>query len=1587
MISNIPPTVSIADPLSGATFITPANTIIKAIANDSDGSISKVEFYEGNNLLGTSTSSPYTFEWKNIATGSYNLTAKAYDNHNVSTTSATVSITVKDNSLPSVSISDPVNGTNAISPANFTVKAIATDSDGSISKVEFYEGSTLLKTLTGSPYIFDWNAVLKGNYILTAKAYDDLGAATTSAGITVTVNDNVAPTVHISSPANNSIGISPASLSIKVNATDSDGNISKVEFYEGTNLLGSKTSSPYTYNWNNITTGTYSITAKAYDNYNLSTTSTPITIIIKENSLPTVVITNPANGETAIAPANFTIKSNASDSDGNITKVEFYEGTTLKGTATTSPFNYNWSNVPVGTYTLTAKAYDELNAVTTSAPVTVTVKENNLPTVTITNPAEGTTGIAPADFVIKANASDSDGNISKVEFYEGTTLLGTSTTSPYSYIWKNIPTGTYKVTAKATDNLNASVVSPEVTLIVKDNVPPIVSISNPSNGVTVIAPANFSIKANANDTDGSISKVEFYEGSNLLGVATTSPYTFEWTYVTAGNYLLTAKAYDNLNAVTVSSSISVTVKENSLPTVNISSPFNGTSAIAPANFTITANASDSDGNISKVEFYNGTNLIASKTSPPYTYDWKGILAGTYTITAKAYDNLNAFTVSSEVTITVKDNVLPIVSITTPVNGTTAIAPANFTIKVNASDSDGSITKVEFYEGTKLLGEDRDNPYTFDISSLSPGVYIYTAKAYDDLSATTTSSEVKVTVNQNSIPVVTIISPIDGSTHIAPALIVLTANASDNDGSISKVEFYEGTNLIGVAMNSPYTYNWNAVSTGSYTVTAKVYDDLNASSVSSQVKLTVKDNKAPIVNITAPATNTTILVSNSITIKANASDTDGSIVKVEFYEGNNLLGTSVSSPYTFDWSKTQTGTYTFTAKAYDNLNATKVSDLIKINVVDNFLPTVKIVAPANDTSFVLTDPINITATAADSMGSISKVEFYSNGNLIGSAINSPYTFTWTNVPLGTYSIIAKAYDNQNANSLSDTLLIKVEENKKPMVMIMSPFPLAQFKLNEDILISSHFHDDDGFVTKLEFYQNNILIGTSISSPFQFVWKNAPVGTYELTVVAFDNLGASDKSPSVTISIVEDILPTIRIANPANGDIFSSNSDITLTADVGNAGTHINWVNFYYNTILIGSDSTEPYTFNWEKVAVGSYKIIAEANYDANEVIVTDEVNITVVNNQAPAVSITSPAEEDEFITGTDIHITADATDDGSIQRVEFYRGTILIATDSTSPYGCDWKKAAEGTYLLTAKAYDNLGIVTISKAVTVHVGNNVPPMVLLLSPSNNDVFTGPTDIEIAVHAHDDDGSIQRIDFYNGSVLLGSDSTEPYTYNWKNVGIGTYAISAIAYDNLQAYSISTVSTIKVQANQLPVVVITSPKEGSTYDAPATVTMEAIAYDPNGSIVKVDFYRGNVLIETDSTSPYSCTWTNVSKGTYVLTAKAYDNLNAMTISPEVTIVVNDVSTSIDSYSENLTNLVIYPVPFDSRVSLKLSSTKTIQSIIRIYNETGKEVISFNREIGTGEQLIDIDTEHLPNGIYFITLQTGDQLMKKKILKINSH
>jgi hypothetical protein len=274
---------------------------------------------------------------------------------------------------------------------------------------------------------------------------------------------------------------------------------------------------------------------------------------------------------------------------------------------------------------------------------------------------------------------------------------------------------------------------------VVSTIAPTVNVVKPVNNKVVPGPSNIRLEAVAKDPDGSIAKVEFFIGSALVATVTEPPYAYIWKRVYPGNYSITARATDNMGIVSVSTIANVSVVPNNPPTVHITNPANEQYFTGPATIPLMASAEDADGRITQVEFYNGPTLLRTEYKHPYSYLWKNVPSGIYTITAVARDNLAYLTTSAPVKIVViTPNAKKVTTTRTPegekigLNNVPELKLApnpvastlNISIKGFQENAPLSITVFSSSGVTvkSLLTSASNQLIKVDVTSLSPGVY-------------------------------------------------------------------------------------------------------------------------------------------------------------------------------------------------------------------------------------------------------------------------------------------------------------------------------------------------------------------------------------------------------------------------------------------------------------------------------------------------------------------------------------------------------------------------------------------------------------------------------------------------------------------------------------------------------------------------------------------------------------------------------------------------------------------------------------------------------------------------------------------------
>jgi hypothetical protein len=205
-----------------------------------------------------------------------------------------------------------------------------------------------------------------------------------------------------------------------------------------------------------------------------------LTLVNADTDADIRALTNGATINLALDGTNLNVRANTTPAA--VGSVRFaYDGNANYRTENAAPYalagdssgNYNSWTPTLGSHTLTATPYTGANASgTAGTPLTITFDVinsgggNQPPMVTITNPVNGAVFPPPATIALAASATDSDGTVTKVEFFEGATKLGETTTSPYSLVWSNVPAGGYVLTARAIDNANATSTSSAVAITV-----------------------------------------------------------------------------------------------------------------------------------------------------------------------------------------------------------------------------------------------------------------------------------------------------------------------------------------------------------------------------------------------------------------------------------------------------------------------------------------------------------------------------------------------------------------------------------------------------------------------------------------------------------------------------------------------------------------------------------------------------------------------------------------------------------------------------------------------------------------------------------------------------------------------------------------------------------------------------------------------------------------------------------------------------------------------------------------------------------------------------------------------------------------
>ncbi|HEY8208327.1 MAG TPA: Ig-like domain-containing protein [Myxococcaceae bacterium] len=394
-----------------------------------------------------------------LAAGTYNgaltITATGATNSPV-TVPVTLTLTAPDTTPPTTSVTAPAAG--ATVSGNVTISASASDNVG-VTNVEFYVDGALVGSDASAPYSITWNSTTVGNgsHSITSKAYDAAGNSGTSAAVGVTVSNTSSNAVY------------DATLKAPKCAAVSSSCDTGASLVLGRGTLGPEPSQPNTIN-NSCADGTSGTFHSDESVDQVTVTSlggnfaagVQVRVDVKVWAYSTfssdaldVYYTANAN-----APSWTLVGTVAPTVAGAQTLSVTY--TLPSGTLQAVRAQFRYSGSAAACSTGSYDDHDDLIfAVGGSSDTTP-------PTASVTAPTAGST--VSGNVTVSANASDNVG-VTSVEFYvDGTTLIGTDTTAPYSVTWNSttVANGSHTLTAKAYDAAGNSATSSGVTVTVNN---------------------------------------------------------------------------------------------------------------------------------------------------------------------------------------------------------------------------------------------------------------------------------------------------------------------------------------------------------------------------------------------------------------------------------------------------------------------------------------------------------------------------------------------------------------------------------------------------------------------------------------------------------------------------------------------------------------------------------------------------------------------------------------------------------------------------------------------------------------------------------------------------------------------------------------------------------------------------------------------------------------------------------------------------------------------------------------------------------------------------------------------------------------
>jgi hypothetical protein len=1398
------------------------------------------------------------------------------------------------NAYPIVRLTSPTVGQTYVSPATIPLAATATDFDGRITKVDFYNGTTLLATDTSAPYTYHWTNVLAGQYQLTAKATDDSAAVSTTYPFDLTVlGQNDAQLQKIFEPIG-MIGMDTTTVFLQLkNAGNNPLTAVTIQYQLDNNLI-------QTYAWTGNLATQATVKLRLPHIFNLQAgTHQILAFVSNPNGLPDENHTNDTLRQSFL----YEIFGTCSDN---------YEPNQPIETSTPIP-----TNVTVRSMISSRSDLDGFRFKTTLQQPSFKVVLNEL----------------PANYSLEVYKHNFTWN--QLIFIGYSDEIGLQTDS---LVFDNLSdTGTYYAVVRNSDTaLNRSqcyalrvhtfeqarydvsldsILMPQGSFFSNAFVP-ILKVKN--RGTSNV---NFlSIEYRMDHLSGS----QFIQlPTPLKPDSTTTISLLPVTGYALGSHSFRAStdqpnSYQDVNPA--NDTLTTQFRYVALPTVALTTPTNGAIFAANPNIALTATANaNNGGRITKIDFLDGNTILSSDSTSPYTFLYNNVALGTHQLTAKAYDNEQNANISAITSV--------------------HVSSANDAGAVQIMNIENFIR----YDSTRLQVAIRN----FGIDSLQSAQVYY---QFDNRPIETQSmAGLQLASGQRSILNLGLLRYAEGR-HTLKIWTTLPNGHADSNPANDTLSYSFDYQSFGVC-SSRYEPN-------------ETYEQ----AAWMPINVTLRSTLTPWGDKDFYKFQTTIQEPQfTVTLNELLQDHDIYLYKWNYATRTaTLIGRSTNNDRQPDvimmQSSQDTGTYLVEVTFNSGGNDCYALTVNTYESIRRDLSVERILVPEGSVRSNLVIPIVVVKNR----GSIPLNAIYLNSYLDNSwLVTNTFILNPSLQPndslqlnlemLRNYSVghhrfkVRGQLNEFDINPVNDTLSVGFQYIIPPIVQLLTPMPEQIYQVPATIQMAATASTDNvgGTIARVEFRSGDSILA-STSTPYQFNWANVPIGTYELRARAIDSDSNSTLSTRVRVHVTGNVdAGTIRIENAAD---FAYQDSIQPVIRIRNYGSQ----------------------------ALTSVKV--SYRYD-NQTIVSQSFRGADLNNGVPIRQGDSAIVTLPILYGSlGSHLLQVWTDlPNEVQDVNRANDTVRLNIHATTFGNCSTNYEPNNDFGTATRIA--LDVTVRSRLAT--AGDQ--DCFLFKTTTSRPHFTAVLN-ELQ---YDHDIDLYRI-FDNGNYSWLSSSNHvsniPDTIRYtSNDDAATYVIMVSNNSGVVPCYALKINSIRI--NHAPLLNWTTPINGQIFGSATTfitIPLKATASDIDlgDSVNRVEFYKDALLLASDTIAPYEYNWTAATIGTHNLNVKAYDNWGA-SANKAIQIVVES-RIGVGGIGQDLFQFKINPNPARDifHVLLETNGIQNDGYQLFIKDVLGRTVLNKPILLHNTNASISIETSNWAKGMYFVLVQKDGHIVTEKLV-----